>query len=65
MTVIKVGWMEVDATKCVHHEGEENATHCIHDWRIAGPVGEKNLDGSAPEFWGNVEKTGNAESDLF
>lgn len=65
MTVIKVGWMEVDATKCDHTEGGENATHCIHDWRIAGPVGAKNLDGSAPEFWGNVEKTGNAQSDLI
>lgn len=56
MSPIVVGYMTVDASKCDHTtEGEH---HCVHDWRVAGPVGAKNLDGSAPQFWGNVERTG-------
>lgn len=62
MATIIVGPYTVDATKC-NHSANPPVCRCIHDWRIAGPVGSKNLDGSAPEFWGNVERTGHSQSD--
>lgn len=61
MSAIIVGPYTVDATKCNHAKGEH---HCVHDWRITGRVGVPNDNtGSNDEFWGNVPKTGDIDSD--
>lgn len=60
--IVGTGQYIVDATKC-DHTADPPICFCIHDWRIAGKVGEMNLDDSAPKYWGNVEKTGTPASD--
>lgn len=63
MAAIIVGPYRVDATTC-DHLADPPICNCIHDWRITGRVGVPNAETGAPdEFWGNVPKTGNAESD--
>lgn len=57
MGTIYVDPWNVDATKCVHQgDPEDWQCHCVHDWRITGPVG-------STAYFGNVPKTGNADSD--
>lgn len=58
MATIVVGPYTVDASKCTtdHHV-------CVHDWRITGPAGVKSINGKPDQFWDNVAKTGDLNSD--
>jgi hypothetical protein len=60
--IVGTGQYIVDATRC-DHTADPPICFCIHDGRIAGKVGEMDVTGKVPAYWGNVAKTGDATSD--